>query len=129
MRLSEAMMLGSVTCKLIPADWNSCAFGCAGNAVGIEQASAKGHGSQVLPDGRMRLGVIREYWPWLSNSELFDSIWRMFDCEVCFDRTKTLEQVADYVRSIEPSCGECNRFDCTCKPAEVAEAIEVHTHA
>ena len=41
MRLSTAMMLGSTTCKMVPADWNSCGLGCAANAVGIPEATPK----------------------------------------------------------------------------------------
>ena len=61
MKLSEAMMLGSTTCKMVRGDWNSCALGCAGNAVGIANFDTiKGEG---------RIFPIYDYWPWLSSQK------------------------------------------------------------
>lgn len=111
MKLSEAMMLGSATCKMVAGDWNSCALGAAANAIGIPQ-------SKVL-FGVGRGHAIRAAWPWLETrqpSELLSisEIVFRFDNEVC-EGKMTFEQLVDYVRSIEPECGECNRFECTCK--------------
>jgi hypothetical protein len=118
MKLSEAMMLGSVTCKMIPGDWNSCALGCAGNAIGIPKS--------VMLDGLGRAEAIRAYWPWLAKTSQpyvpwSEEIWQRFDKGVC-EGEMTMEQLADYVRSVEPSCGECNVFQCSCpKTAAVTE--------
>lgn len=111
MRLSEAIMLGSTTCKMVAGDWNSCALGCAGNAVGIEQGDA----NYKMSDGRRRWHHIDDAWPWLSKEPILSwDIWLMFDNEVC-EGKKTLEQLADFVRSIEPDCGECNLRKCVCE--------------
>lgn len=122
MKLSEAIMLGSVTCKMEPGNMNSCAFGAALNAVGVPQESW----------AAMRYTPLVKMWPWLrlhggtiQLSDLGETIYRKFDLEVCTG-SMTLEQLVDYVRSIEPDCGECNQFACTCtKPAapEVCEVI------
>lgn len=113
MRLSEAMLLGSTTCKMVPGDWNSCALGCAGNAVGLAPG--------VKAKGEDRAKLIHAVWPWLADSpnlmssgeEIVGLIWQQFDYDVC-GGTMTLEQLVDYVRSIEPDCGECNQFQCSC---------------
>src|SRR5690349_9489718 len=136
MKLSEAMMLGSVTCEMKPADFDTCALGAAGNAVGIPRKD-KCHG--------FRLTAISNYWPWIavsskgcdghskdfvsmfSNGESTwaEQIFYRFDRSVVREKTMTLEQLVDYVRSIEPACGDCNRFDCTCeKAANTAEVYE-----
>lgn len=44
------------------------------------------------------------------------TIWATFDLKVMFDKTMTIEQLADWVRSVEPECRECNQFQCTCTP-------------
>lgn len=116
MKLSEAIMLGSTTCEMIPHDWNSCALGCAGNAVGIGRATEPVEfQSQLMPDGRSRYHHIVGLWPWIADSHnrYASWIWRAFDNDVC-DGRMTLEQLADRVREMEPSCGECNRFECSC---------------
>lgn len=126
MRLSEAMMLGSTTCKMVPGDWNSCALGCAGNAVGIEEYATF--------QGRGREEVIAIKWPWIEarnddGNRWMGEIWYRFDHDVC-DGNMTLEQLVDYVRSIEPECGTCNSFQCSCpKTAAVTEGESTLVHA
>jgi len=110
MKLSEAMMLGSATCKMVPADWNSCALGAAANAVGIP--CAKDH-----TEDSKRIDAIIKHWPWLHiggryNPEFY-TIWSKFDRLVC-NGVMTYEQLVDYVKSVEPDCGECNKLECTC---------------
>lgn len=131
MKLSEAIMLGSTTCKMIPEDINSCALGVACNALGIpvhERASVTmdpctGLGrfaSLVIKPGFNRYHAVSRLWPWLNEfpglaakPNYGQKITRLFDTDVCLGRM-TLEQLADYVRSVEPECGECNQFMCTC---------------
>lgn len=129
MKLSEAMMLGSVTCKMERGNWEACGLGCAGNALGI----AAGDGSNSF--GNPRVQAIFQQWPWLRPASVFGNacleteslpyfggkIARLFDEEVATGKM-SLEQLVDYVRSIEPSCGECNRFDCTCKPEAIIDS-------
>lgn len=122
MKLSEAMMLGSVTCKMVRGDLNTCALGAAANAIGIAKMANKADWS--------RINSIKKVWPWLDEevSRLernIDGIVFRFDDMVCFGKM-TLEQLADYVKTIEPSCGDCCKFDCSCVKAETADApIEV----
>lgn len=73
-------------------------------------------------------------WPWLNAKEPYVTreTRNPYECEisrqfigVC-NGGQTLEQLVDYVRSVEPECGECNSFVCTCpKPEVVAETTEV----
>ena len=114
MRLSEAMMLGSTTCKMEAGDWNSCALGCALNAEGVRQyAGRDGYGRSIETNDR---------WPWIwgliddEGTTFAEQIWTRFDFQVC-DGRMTLEQLVDYVRSIEPDC-DCNRFNCNCKTTQ-----------
>lgn len=125
MRLSEAIMLGSATCRLVSGDIDSCAIGCALNAEGV----ARG--------GRERYHAASRNWPWIGTiidggsgrfyiPEAMGNITRRFDNFVC-EGTMTLEQLADYVRSIEPDC-DCNRFNCDCKSKQEAPAEVEHAH-
>lgn len=119
MKLSEAMMLGSSTCKMVPADWNSCALGAAANAVGIP--FAKDHTEESA-----RIDAMIKYWPWLYDdkgyTQEFHTIWATFDDRVC-KGLMTYEQLVDYVKSIEPECGECNQFKCTCTNTKDQEPV------
>lgn len=124
MKLSEAMMLGAATMKMERFRIESCAIGAAANALSL-----------VAYDGTFaRLHAIFYTWPWLAGPMLrgcrFPSqectrIIRTFDNDVC-DGSMTFEQLVDYVRSIEPACGECNRFECTCAPKEEPSCVEAH---
>jgi hypothetical protein len=118
MRLSEAIMMGSATCKLERGNINSCAFGAALNAEGIPQVT-KTRLSEIS-----RYMAVTEIWPWTAQREAvrdYDcglteqarEIFRRFDALVCIGII-TLEQLVDYVKSIEPDC-DCNQFNCSCK--------------
>lgn len=121
MRLSEAMMLGEV---MMPRndggswfgdeapDWNDCgcAIGRAWFAVGRSFDDWITHGFGIE-------------WPWLIGTTGAGDISMKF-CDVLRGEI-TFEQLVDYVCSVEPECGECNRFECTCQKAEQA-AEEVH---
>lgn len=116
MKLSEAMMLGSATMKMERGEIQSCAIGAAANALGL-----------IAYDGtRARLVAIFHTWPWLSTngwvSHDCSRIITLFDHQVC-DGEMTFEQLVDYVRSIEPECGECNRFECTCQKQETPQLV------
>lgn len=115
MRLSDAMMLGSVTCRMEKYNWNSCALGCAGNAVGIPNWGNV---------GRKRHDLIFQAWPWLlerchcamclavtvdriryqgvAHHETYcDHITAAFDGQIVYGEM-TLEALIDWVRSVEP---------------------------
>jgi hypothetical protein len=120
MRLSTAIILGSSTCLMKPGDWNSCALGCAANAVGMPQAIFNFDNRIIykMPDGHSRREWILNEWPWLRNKDKTGGdfavrIYMRFDYGVC-DGNLTLEQLADFVKSVEPDC-DCNRFNCDCK--------------
>jgi hypothetical protein len=130
MRLSEAIMLGSATCKLSPADINACAFGCALNSMGVPHSSLFPETNGIGGKEYARYLEARRIWPWIgdimqSGAVSFGThIFTAFDNNVCSGEM-TLEQLVDYVRSIEPDC-DCNRFNCDCaKPGEVSVQQEV----
>lgn len=121
MRLSMAMMLGSTTCKMEAGNINTCAMGAALNAMGVRPCAR--HGCDWH-----RVEMMCELWPWLAGNRGWiapqaTNIIQRFDYQVC-EGLMTLEQLVDYVRSIEPDC-DCNRFNCNCKAQqEVATEVE-----
>lgn len=135
MKLSEAMMLGSTVMKMEPRNWNSCALGCAGTAIGIPQVEGD------MYNATSRAQPIQKAWPWLKGTcekewiaggfiaiadIQAERIWLRFDNLVC-NGEMTFEALVDYVRSIEPECGECNRFECTCAPKEAVPETKLVT--
>ena len=169
MKLSEAMMLGSTTVKMVAGDWNSCVLGAACNAMGVakhkslyETMMESGFtlADMKMVDGKpeitfkgckereetvnRRLKVV-ELWPWLAQwmkaSEAPDWFqqWSVnmnmvispvttvkvstiivtaFDFFIC-EGKMTLEQLVDWVASVEPSCGECCEYECKCGKTEL----------
>jgi hypothetical protein len=131
------MILGCTMGKLEGGSWNTCALGVAANAVGIAKRvtiTIFGFSSTW----RRRIGPMQKMWPWLKEDidagkyfGMFTWLERIsgrFEHEVCDwvnqpDPAKFEELVA-YVRSIEPSCGDCNRFQCSCAPAEIPAPTE-----
>jgi hypothetical protein len=113
MKMSEAMMLGSTTMKMVRFDLRSCALGAAANAVGIPTPAHSRDGLRGL--------LIAEKWPWITDrytkwnpwSTYGSHIAQVFNAQVCGGHL-SFEVLVDHVRSIEPECGECNRFECTC---------------
>jgi hypothetical protein len=133
MKLSEAMMLGSATCQMVEGNWNTCALGAAATAAGVRlylDDQWNDDGDLESLDDRER--EIVAMWPWIDNpttppEELRDPTWKeaifnRFDDGVC-KGGMTFEALVDYVRSIEPECNECNRFECSCQKASAKESI------
>jgi hypothetical protein len=118
MKLSTAMMMGSATVKMEAGNWNSCAIGAALNAMGVPQGNDESGIDRVID------AAFDPLWPWLRSKDPRQSqlahITLLFDKSVCTGKM-TFEQLVDYVRSIEPECGECNRFQCSCRPQEIVE--------
>lgn len=116
MRLSTAIMLGAATCKMEAGNINSCAYGAALNAMGIPLEV------DGMQDGGPRYFAIEGLWPWTVDGELWHreaaKVITLFDSRVC-DGRMTLEQLVDWVRSVEPDC-DCNRFNCTCTKEDAA---------
>lgn len=130
MKLSEAMMLGSVTVKMVPGDINSCALGAAANAVGIPPIP------EAFGRDMTRIKAIWKRWPWLQSQQctcgdVFCTgissfcIAYKFNRHVCYG-TMTFEALVDWVRSVEPACGECCQFECACvKQAEAGPSVSL----
>ena len=121
MRLSEAMMLGHTRYKLNPELWacedGGCLLGVAGYAAGV----------QFTEEGDEDFERIIDRWPWLINhvtspafafdcgqSHLFSHLhnYPFENAAYCFisclafelkNGVVTIEQVVDWVRSVEPS--------------------------
>lgn len=56
--------------------------------------------------------ALQEKFPWFNWHQYEDKISSWY-YQVC-DKTMTVEQLADEIRKIEPECGECNQYACTC---------------
>lgn len=127
MKLSEAMMLGDLMRKRVNHIYLSVhpdgACGCA-------------IGGATLAMGRTGNEDHEALWPWLREKGPHGRLWDYVigigaaDGNPSFTEVMrghiTFEQLVDYVRSIEPACGECNRFECTCAPKEEPSRVEVH---
>jgi len=118
MHLSTAINMGAVTVKMKAGDMNSCALGAACNALGAHE-----HTTCLRNHPNNRYEFLYKHWPWVDtpgyktlsgrSCEAFIAIYTRFDSYVV-KGSMTLEQLVDYVRSIEPECGECNEFSCKC---------------
>lgn len=115
MRLSTAMMLGDV---LRERDGSLYLTVSGGRACGCAIGGA------YLAIGRTRVDhqTMSEF-PWLMDiGPDGQNCWTaQIGCGVSgisFNSVMrgdfTFEQLVDYVRSVEPSCGDCNKFDCSC---------------
>lgn len=115
MRLSDAIMMGSMLCRMKMCDINACAIGVAATAVGIRKSNPS--------RSNERYDSISIQWPWLASNhnERMWEITELFDNKVSTSQM-TIEQLVDHVRSIEPSCGECCSFDCCCERGARVEA-------
>lgn len=136
MRLSEAMLLGdsmrrrtnSVYLLGEQGEYCGCAIGGALLAVGVGRSI-----------GENNLFAISRVFPWIMDVWKQDIEWKV---KIAFTKNEedpsfqkvlegkcTFEQLVDYVRSVEPDCGTCCSFTCTCKTVEpeleVAEAVSV----
>lgn len=124
MRLSEAILLGDTLKKASNATWISedgscgCAFGGALLATGItgkifwndlrKHLGAKDDGFIFGYRDVSEVESVKHQWPWLTGEHLADITWHY---AMVMRGTKTIEQVADYVRSIEPPEPEVQNAD------------------
>lgn len=122
MKLSDAMVLGDSLRSRNPDYWlignSGCAMGGAMLAVGKKDDQEKCYRQHTSYTEYMF-----DQWPWLAPVHLGE-ISNRFK-RVC-EGKETLESLIDYVRSIEPECGECLRFGCICNEAvsSTAEAVK-----
>lgn len=98
MKLSEAIMAGSTLVRQCASPWPGDE--AAGKGCALTMAARAMGGSEYLD--------CFKFWPWLDTPEKnktgSHSFWQIvsrFDSEVC-GGVMTLEQLVDYVRSIEP---------------------------
>jgi hypothetical protein len=146
MKLSEYIILGSTAFPpndgdswfgsgALPNDKCGCAMGRAWLAAGrtvqewmgainsFPDSLINGHGYGCS----LATFAFGLQWPWLRNSQpVCGRISQMFNRVVKGELT--IDAIAEYVRSIEPSCGECCKFNCTCHkklPVETKEISEV----
>jgi len=121
------MILGMQTLRPSPGDINFDILGVAANVVGISRAGESGESIQARYQGLV------DQWPWLGRQipvegedfyrTLLMEISYRFDQRVCGEEI-TLNDLLDYVRSIEPECGKCCNYDCACERAERLQSIE-----
>ena len=102
MKLSEAGVLGdclkindiNVTLSFEQARYCGCWLGGALLADGYKRSYG---GAQA----------VNERWPWFTLAH-----W--IAVSKLHQAGKSVEAIADYVRSIEPECGDCNEYKCIC---------------
>jgi hypothetical protein len=75
MKLSEAMMLGSTTVKMVRFDITSCALGAAANAVGIPTPAQ-------CENRRLRGILIGEKWPWIADRYTKRNPWSTYGSHI-----------------------------------------------
>lgn len=120
MKLSDAAVMGSMITEMCRGSWSGCFLAAAARAVGISDWETDKKTSRLVRD-------IRKYWPWLT--ELYEEVNPFRDhlgfIIDSYDRLDSsamnFEQLVVHVRSIEPDCGTCNRFRCTCVGLRIEE--------
>lgn len=118
MKLSEAILLGSVMHPLRKGDWNRCILGCAANAVGVPEVIPISN--SIKRSIERRIDAIKAHWPWLNRETQLYTITYYFD-----QQKMTFTEIVDYIKRVEPPCGECNDFDCCCeRAADVLAALQ-----
>lgn len=141
MKLSEAMMLGDVlrvrTNKLYLCVLDT-AIGNSASVLGVDPSTPEGTVCGCALGGAFYAATgktiyDRNFWPWLRESPKTGILdWEvLIGCGISNDISflrvmrgeATFEQLVDYVRSIEPECDECNRFDCQCDKAPFPEDV------
>ena len=120
MKLSTAIIAGMQTLRFNAADPDCDVFGAAASAVGIPRFGATSE--EIMARQEAILG----YWPWLERNilvqgedyyrSLMMEIEYRFDQQVCGGNS-SLSDLLSYIRSLEPECGECCSYGCTCERA------------
>jgi hypothetical protein len=124
MKLSESIMLGEVIMPRNQGEsWLSKDCGCAIGRAYVANGGSFEEFAKVL-----HYRVFTEMWPWAGDC-ILGGISLFFSQVVA--GTKTIEQLVDYVRSIEPECGECCEFTCGCvqKMDSVSDNVPAYSKA
>ena len=131
MYLSDAAVLGDSMRKRNPCIYlekdNIAGQHCGCLLGGAILAEGLGVG---IDDNRMRA---ESRWPWLrdnsiepvwfvaGNGHKYEYIVTIGFFRVC-DGNLTFEQLIQWIRSVEPECAECCRFDCSC--GQLKQAVQ-----
>jgi hypothetical protein len=108
MRLSDAIATGRVTIEKLEAGLlKSCVLGMALNAIGRSDAT-----DESVPCKVSGYAVIQATWPWTSTrirhplwghyEYAYALIYQLFD-DFVMKRRMTLDELIDWVRSVEPA--------------------------
>lgn len=105
MLLQYAIILGDTLKKCDPWTWMSfdgscgCAFGGALLAAGVTPAEFHKQFMQSVSEHATELPLVRQRWPWLAPEHLLEISSLYFEVA---DGLKNIEDVAAYVRTVEP---------------------------
>lgn len=134
MKVSDAIVLGCMMGKLEGGSWNTCVLGVAANAVGIVKQFRMNFLGTSTNVHRFRIAGMEKTWPWLEavvldGCEPIDWLNRIsyrFEYCVCPPDSDEpdparFEELLAYIRTVEPACGECCRFECTCVGLRIEE--------
>jgi hypothetical protein len=128
MKLSQAMMLGD---SLRTRSWLEF---IGENSDGSKCGCAIGGAYIAMGETKVDIYTCKLF-PWLIEPSTISSqiTWRgVIGCGSWDDIPSfrsvmmgqyTFEQLVDYVASVEPSCGDCNRFDCACEVSVSTETV------
>lgn len=123
MKLSEAMELAAISGQVErDENWGVCAIGISGKMAGIaDEVEHTMFGCTFTLNERPM--CYEKYWPWLEGVNPQTAHKYLWDISDKFeDLGWTVSKLSKYVALIEPECGECNRFECTC--AKTGPAVE-----
>lgn len=138
MKASEALSLGrTITDNPKAHDINSCAVGMILNACGVPQYRPD---FWLTQPNLNRVQEVIDRYPWLVD-QLPESFPYHLPLQACKSKllegtyynwvitafnnlvmagTMTLDQLHDIIAEVEPACGICNEFDCSCHEVDTA---------
>ena len=117
MKLSDALMLAATAYAPVrESEWDSCALSVAALVAGVPGEIAVPLMGETIYLHERPQSIIN-YWPWLGSAEDDDSfLWQISD--FFEDYGWSMTRLAEWTAKVEPTCGECNRFVCTCVKTE-----------
>ena len=130
MKLSDAMVLGdslrtrnSDVYLMKKRDGSYCGCAIGGAFLAAAEDARPGHIDEY----------ISSHWPWLDEDHpSLPCLWRSVigrhreeGFQAVMDGKITFEQFIQYIKSVEPECGQCNTFKCQCQAVD-ANPTEVN---